>query len=294
MSDPRLDDVLREVEVLKQRLAEVEHARRLRFRWLIAGVFVAATGAFAQLTVFTADSPALATQVNGNFNQLKTWLEQKIGATGTANVTVTGTTMLAGTTINGTVTPRVGLRLNGPLFLDFPDTTYDVWIQGGPIDTTGARNLAMLGQDEDSGDTLILNFAGEYSGGTRVESNLTVTGRLVANYDSGWQAVSSNNTYRFTHNFGAVPSHVELQACGGITGGAFGTCITRVVAATRGFNDGTACINPVGTSLEANDIFVDLNNCNAWGYWVYGQGFLYTGDADANARTAFYRVLAWR
>ena len=49
-----------------------------------------ASVAFAQLTTFQPDAPALASQVNGNFNQLKLWLEQKVGAVGTANVTTTG------------------------------------------------------------------------------------------------------------------------------------------------------------------------------------------------------------
>ena len=63
---------------------------RLRFRWpLVVGLLIA-SAAFAQLTTFQPDAPALASQVNGNFNQLKLWLEQKVGAVGTANVTTTG------------------------------------------------------------------------------------------------------------------------------------------------------------------------------------------------------------
>lgn len=103
MSDPRLDDVLREVEVLKQRLTSMEQQRRLRFRWLVAAVLTVGSVAFAQLTVFTPDTPAFASEVNGNFTQLKTWLEQKVGAVGSPNVAITGTTTLASATVNGNV-----------------------------------------------------------------------------------------------------------------------------------------------------------------------------------------------
>lgn len=288
MSDARLEDVLREVAVLKQRVVELEGRRRVRARWLAAAVVVVASAAFGQLTVFTADSPAIASEVNGNFNQLKTWLEQKVGTVGSANVNVTGTTTLAATTVNG------NLLVTGSLRSDFGDTTYDVWIQGGAGTAGGTRNLALLGIDEDSGDTLVVNHQGEYSGGTRMESNVAITGRLLPNYDSGWTTVVSNNNYTFSHNFGATPSKIELLACGAISGGSLGTCTTRVISATSGFNDGTSCINPINTSADNSAIYVALSSCNAWGYWSFGGGFQYVGDADGNAQTAFYRVLAWR
>ncbi len=58
---------------------------------------------------------------------------------------------------------------------------WDVWIQGSQT-VTGAgddRNLALLGADEDSGDTLYLNWNGEYAGGTQVSSDLHVTGDVT-------------------------------------------------------------------------------------------------------------------
>lgn len=41
------------------------------------------TPAMAQLTVFAPDSPALASEVNGNFSYLKGWVEAKVGTFGT-------------------------------------------------------------------------------------------------------------------------------------------------------------------------------------------------------------------
>jgi hypothetical protein len=293
-SDVRLEAVLREVEVLKQRLAEVERQRQFRARWLVASVLVVASVAFGQLTVFNADSPAVASQVNGNFNQLRTWLEQKVGAAGSANVSVTGTLNVTGTTTLAATNITGNTVVAGSLRSDFGDTTHDVWIQGGAGTSGNSRNLALLGTDDDSGDTLFVNHAGEYTGGTRIESNVIVTGRVQPNYDSGWTAVASNNNYTFTHNFGATPSHIELLACGAITGGALGSCITRVISATSGFNDGNSCINPINTTSDNNTIYVALSSCNAWGFWTSGIGFQYTGDADGVLTTAFYRVLAWR
>ena len=63
--------------------------RRPRARWF-AALAVVGTVAFAQLTTFSANSPALASEVNGNFATLKTWLEQKVGPVTTNNITTTG------------------------------------------------------------------------------------------------------------------------------------------------------------------------------------------------------------
>ena len=62
--------------------------RSPRFRWVLAASALVATAAFAQLVVFQPDSPALATQVNGNFTQLRTWLENKVGPVGSATATL--------------------------------------------------------------------------------------------------------------------------------------------------------------------------------------------------------------
>lgn len=58
---------------------------------LMALAFVVPTTAWGQLVTFTANSPAVASEVNGNFTQLHAWLEQKVGAVGTNNISTTGT-----------------------------------------------------------------------------------------------------------------------------------------------------------------------------------------------------------
>ncbi len=77
--------------------------RRRQFRWVFAAGLGLATVAFAQLTVFSPNAPAIASQVNGNFNQLKTWLEQKVGTVGSANITTTGSVAAASVAATGEV-----------------------------------------------------------------------------------------------------------------------------------------------------------------------------------------------
>ncbi len=101
MSQPEpTADVLKELAALRARLGELEHAqaqRRVARRraWVaLTSVCVAGLGgvAFAASPpctngipfCFQANSPALATEMNTNFAQLKTWLEAKTGGTGTA------------------------------------------------------------------------------------------------------------------------------------------------------------------------------------------------------------------
>ncbi|MBX7096732.1 MAG: hypothetical protein K1X89_03380 [Myxococcaceae bacterium] len=100
-----------QVERLERRLAELESApvkRRSAGRWpLLAAlaVLVVSAAAWAQLKTFVANTPALASDINSNFTllntniaQLKTWLEQKVGTAGNAEVRVqTGTTSNAAT-----------------------------------------------------------------------------------------------------------------------------------------------------------------------------------------------------
>ena len=76
----RLELVSLTREALVQRAAPVRSP--FHARWLVAAAVVVAGLAFAQLTTFTADTPAMANAVNGNFTQLRTWIEQKVGTVG--------------------------------------------------------------------------------------------------------------------------------------------------------------------------------------------------------------------
>ncbi|MBM4781134.1 MAG: hypothetical protein GQE15_25870 [Archangiaceae bacterium] len=92
-----------ELEALRVRLAELERRRSHRNAGLVVALVLVAGTAWGQLVVFSPDTPAKASEVNQNFDQLKTWLEQKVGTAGTSVVTFT--TPLAGAQLeNLTVT----------------------------------------------------------------------------------------------------------------------------------------------------------------------------------------------
>jgi len=57
---------------------------------LVGALLVASVAVAQTLKVFVANDPALAADVNGNFSQLKTWLEQKVGTVGSNNITTSG------------------------------------------------------------------------------------------------------------------------------------------------------------------------------------------------------------
>ncbi|MBL8939212.1 MAG: hypothetical protein JNM69_31920 [Archangium sp.] len=125
-------------------------SRSSKKRWLgaIAGVAlvlltprVMAAGTCAQtlpapLVTFCADEPALASDVNGNFQQLVTWLQQKVGSVGTADLTTTGNINAANINATG------ALRVNAT---DVNSGTQVTWNKSGNIGETDFVNLKGLG-----------------------------------------------------------------------------------------------------------------------------------------------------
>ncbi|MGE0061423.1 MAG: tail fiber domain-containing protein [Xanthobacteraceae bacterium] len=83
---------------------------------------------------------------------------------------------------NHTATANLTMGANaivnaGPISTGPWNSTYDAWYQGSVSSTTGgARNLALVGTDEDSGDTLYVNFNGEYAGGTIIGDDVVLGG----------------------------------------------------------------------------------------------------------------------
>lgn len=102
---PSLEAVLAELALVKRRLCDLElknaaASPRSTRRWVGLGLLAGLVGSVALAAngncpngmpfCFAPDSPALASDINMNFAQLKEWLEQKVGTTGTSSVTVTG------------------------------------------------------------------------------------------------------------------------------------------------------------------------------------------------------------
>lgn len=86
-----MHDQQHELEALKHRLATLERRQRRSSwsRWAFFGLLLS-TVAFAQLIPFSANTPALASQVNQNFTQLQTWLETKVGAVSSPGINASG------------------------------------------------------------------------------------------------------------------------------------------------------------------------------------------------------------
>ena len=84
----------------------------------------------------------------------------------------------------GTTGPSHKMDIRGGLRVDM-GSSYDVWIQGGPKynHSDDNRNLALLGEDENNGDRLIINYNGEYASGVEIQSNAKVTKDLTVNDD---------------------------------------------------------------------------------------------------------------
>ena len=134
------------------------------------------------------------------------------------------------------------------------------------------------------------------AGNVTVAGNLTVVGNLNArmrpDWDSGWRVVASNGTYAWPHSLGGVPTQLMLQQCGAVSGS---TCTSRVVlAGTGGRSTSGFDINPVSVTADTSLVHITMTNWWAWGYWEHGKNWHYSGYADLNPSTAFYRVFAWK
>jgi hypothetical protein len=131
---PSVEALLAELEQVKSRLADLEArtappAVRRTARGglvlaacvgLLGGVAAAASGACPNGLpfCFAGDTPALASQVNHNFAQLKEWVEQKVGASGTSDVTITGLTALtAAVRVQTGTTSNTATAAGKPMFI---------------------------------------------------------------------------------------------------------------------------------------------------------------------------------
>jgi hypothetical protein len=116
-----------ELEATRERLVQLEQLereRRRRLRAVALGVVVlGAVGVgwsvHAQrmgLTTFQPNTPAIASELTGNFNQLYDWINQKVGTPGSPDVTITGNTVLGGAlTVDGGTGIRGDLTVSGSL-----------------------------------------------------------------------------------------------------------------------------------------------------------------------------------
>ncbi|MBW3003690.1 hypothetical protein KY337_03940 [Candidatus Woesearchaeota archaeon] len=146
------------------------------------------------------------------------WVPLIGGAGGGADTDwiISGSDMYSGVTGNvgvGTSTPTQKLDVRGPIRNKYDGTNYDLWLQGGASTASGDdRNLAILGVNEESGDTLYINYAGEYAGGTVLGGKVCIGG-VCKNDWSGVQGIAEG------HSTGGFP--LTTVAALGIGGGYY-------------------------------------------------------------------------
>ena len=134
------------------------------------------------------------------------------------------------------------------------------------------------------------------------DATIQTTAAGEPDYDSGWFYVNhssqAHQEIARAHGLRQVPRNMMLWQCGGISGADPYTSVatTRtVLAGTRGYQAEGAFINPVTITADSANIYISI--CGtwwAWGYWSPTSFFCYTGDADGNPRTAYYRIFAWK
>jgi len=152
--------------------------RRWPARLLVAGVLLGAVSAFAQLVTFVPDTPALASQVNGNFAQLRTWLEQKVGTVGTANITTSAVSATG--TVTAASVATTALTASGSTTLGAAGTSTTI---NGTVSLFGApTTLALNTVYQAPSDGLV--EATLVAGGTCSTGTASLVGNLGASMSS--------------------------------------------------------------------------------------------------------------
>ena len=124
---------------------------------------------------------------------------------------------------------------------------------------------------------------------TAVEAQQNLTGGDT--FDTGWVAVQSNGVYMFNHNFGSIPTYVNVYECGRLD--RQGNCVGDVViGGQHGLQNGNMQTNPVQITSNSTTLKVALGSGWAWGYWTPGAGWQCPNDEDNNCNTAYYRIIA--
>jgi hypothetical protein len=150
------------------------HVRRPRTRLVMVGVAMLATAAFAQLVTFNADQPALASEVNGNFTQLKSWLEAKVGVVSDpGNITTNG---------------KVIAKVYAPAYADYAVVSSGI-TNGGAIvnDNAAWKTLMILGNSTGTGGRAI-----------SMHDNVTIYGNLSVTNNTWGSTTQIAETTFFT------------------------------------------------------------------------------------------------
>lgn len=231
-----VDDMQKRMVELERQLAQQQkRVRQRRALMLSLGIGAALTATVAVAAsgncpnampyCFSADTPAIASEINMNFAQLKEWVEQKVGATGTAAVSITGATTIGGsTTVNNQLTAnsvRVvsttstalsvsaaildGSTGTGGVEIRHSNGTQGIGIGYNTIYATGSWADQSLGLQGRGNGAVVVN-SGDFIVNANVWSGASVdTGEVKPNSAGGLQwLMCGNGTFACGVGFGHV------------------------------------------------------------------------------------------
>jgi hypothetical protein len=198
------------------------------------------------------------------------------------------------------------------------NTTYDAWYQGGVNGATGgARNLALLGTDNDSGDTLYLNYGGEYAGGTIIGGTITLLNSSLqfSSFGGGWYMSDTTWIRAFGDKNVYTPATIRADTAIHTTQicNTSGTgCVAQSALGGGGsVPQGTYCGYGYADSDSSNVQYYGCNQIFTWGgtsgvtclgtnvatacptgytRWQYIEGVISTGGYNVNPVTRCARV----
>lgn len=201
-------------------------------RWwpVLVALVLVSSFAWAQLIPFTADTPARASEVNANFLQLKTWIEQKVGATGTAAITATTITAtglaMGNNRITGVAPPVADSDVVTKAHLKALFANHVIWVTGSTCPTgfipyptgEGRYPLGEAAGSQSTGgvSSLFVATQQQQAGG----SGFAKTGVVALGNDIGGFVaagditdVQGGWTYRQSANLDIRPVFVRLKPC---------------------------------------------------------------------------------
>ncbi len=148
---------------------------------LISGAAIAADGNCPNgyPFCFSQNQPAIASQVNHNFDQIKEWLEAKVGPTSSGNVTVAGTMTANGATVS-VPTGRMDFGSSNRQMLSLFGTTAGFGTQTNTLYQRSPANFAWFNGGAHNSTAMAPGSGGSVA--MRLEGdNLTVSGDLRSN-----------------------------------------------------------------------------------------------------------------
>ncbi|MBL8940499.1 MAG: hypothetical protein JNM69_38495 [Archangium sp.] len=196
-------------------------------RWwlLLAALVLISSLAWAQLIPFTADTPARASEVNSNFQQLKTWLEQKVGTAGTAAISATGLN-LNNNRITNVAAPVADTDVVTKAHLKALFANHVIWVTGGTCPTgfvpyPTAEGRYPLGEAAGSqgvggvSSIFVATQQQQSAGSGYAKTGVVALGNNIGGFVAAGDIndVQGGWTYRQSTNLDIRPVYVLLKPC---------------------------------------------------------------------------------